>query len=486
MKRFVMVLAVTCVPLTCVFPQESVPVVTLQQSIDAALANGDAYRILAGNLSVARAQHEENVSKNSMALSGSLGAGYNYGLYTNATDSTSISVLESKASSLESSSISAQGAAIGLGLASPLTSVSVSANPLSPPIGNLANLPSPGIPGSGDWTTGLGLNVTQVLWNGYPGGPTQATVNKSLLNLQGQEISTESGRLNLIYQVKQAYFAMFTAVQDLDSKKQILDRQNALLDQITAVYNLKQASSVDLKTAQINAHSAEIDVRTSDHTLRLARIRLAIIIARPTEAEFTVEQPPDEQVPAATLGEAISLALSRRVDVKLIELSRRSNAIDLALARGQATPTVSIGGGVDLFLDNSRNNIYAGLVNAGVKVAMPVLDAGAAQNLIDASTRLDGVYQVQATQLQKSIAADVQDAWETMELQKEKVELAQETAENDDLLVDVYKIQSRNGTASTQDLLTASVNAANAHSAYVQAQASAQLAVLQLLNVMGY
>jgi len=141
---------------------------------------------------------------------------------------------------------------------------------------------------------------------------------------------------------------------------------------------------------------------------------------------------------------------------------------------------------VDLFLDNSRNNIYAGLVNAGVKIAMPVLDAGAAQNLIDASTRLDGVYAAQINQLQKSIAADVQDAWESMELAKEKVDLAQQTAENDDLLVDVYKIQSRNGTASTQDLLAASVNAASAHSAFVQAQASAQLAVLQLLSVMGY
>jgi outer membrane protein TolC len=90
------------------------------------------------------------------------------------------------------------------------------------------------------------------------------------------------------------------------------------------------------------------------------------------------------------------------------------------------------------------------------------------------------------SQLQKSIGADVQDAWESMELAKEKVDLAEQTAENDDLLVDVYKIQSRTGIASTQDLLTASVNAANAHTAAVQAQSAAQLAVLQLLNVMGY
>ena len=193
---------------------------------------------------------------------------------------------------------------MGIGLASPLTSISVSANPLSPPYGNLPN-----IQGANDTTTGLDLAVSQVLWNGYPGGPTKAVVDKSLLNLQAQELSTESGRLNLIFQVKQAYFGMFTDMQDLDSKKQILSRQNALLDQITAVYNLKQASAVDLKTAQINAHSAEIDVRTSEHTLRLARIRLAILVGMPPDGEFTVAQPDVEQVPAQTLPEAISIAL---------------------------------------------------------------------------------------------------------------------------------------------------------------------------------
>jgi len=54
------------------------------------------------------------------------------------------------------------------------------------------------------------------------------------------------------------------------------------------------------------------------------------------------------------------------------------------------------------------------------------------------------------------------------------------------MLVDVYRIQNQNGAASTQDLLTASVNAATAHTAYVQAQSNAQLAVLQLVSDMGY
>jgi outer membrane protein TolC len=473
MKRTVSVLLAVVVLCLSAFAQESPPVITLQQCIDAALANGDNWKILAGNLAVTRAQHAENVSKNSFGLSANASAGYNYAVYDSAI------VLSNKSNSLGATSVT-QGGAVGLGLADPMTSIDVSANPFSPGFGNVPN-----INGSEDTSTGLDLSVSRVLWNGYPGGPAQATVDKSLLNLQGQELSTESGRLDLIYQVKQAYYALFTAIQDLDSKKQVLDRQNALRDQIHAIYNLQQASAVDLKTAQINAYSADIDVRTSEHTLRLARIRLAILMELPTDKEFTVAQPADEQVPASTLDEAISVALSRRVDIKLIALSRRSNSVDLAVARGLATPTVSVVGGMDLILDNVTNT-YAGLANAGVKIAMPILDAGTAQNLVDQSTRLDQVYQVQMVQLQKTITADVQDAWESMELAKEKMQLAQQTAENDDLLVDVYKIQRANGTASTQDLLTASVNAATAHALAVQAEAAAQLAVLQLLNVMGY
>jgi outer membrane protein len=454
----------------CASAQESLPVVTLRQSIDAALANGDNYKILQGNLAVTRTQHAENVSKNSFTLGASALGGYNTVFDDNA------GLAASKSSSLSSVTTSTQGGAVGIDLSGPLTSVSVTANPFSPPYGGIG----------GDTTSGLLVSVSQTLWNGYPGGAAQATVDKSLLTLQSQELSTDSGKLSLIYQVKQAYYAMFTALQDLDSKNQILQRQRSLLDQITAVYNLKQASEVDLKTAQINVHSAEIDVLTSQHTLRLARIRLAILMAMPPDSQFTVTQPADESVPAASLSEAISMALSRRVELKQIQLNRRSNAVDLAVARGLSTPTVSVSGGLDLVVDNSLGNNYVGLANAGVRIAMPILDAGAAQNLIDQSAQLDRVYAVQLSQLQKSIAADVQDAWESMELAKEKVELANETAQNDDLLVEVYKIQSRNGTASTQDLLTASVNAANAHTAAVQAQATAQLAVLQLLNVMGY
>jgi outer membrane protein TolC len=451
--------------------QESVPVVTLKQSIAEALSNGDDSKLLQANLDLGRAQHLENVSKNSWALGGSAAGGYNL------PGGNSV-LLAAKESSLTNYSSSAQGAQVGIGVNGPLTAATVSVSPWVPPIQPLGTMPS------GDTDSAVILNVAQTIWNGYPGGPLQATVDKSFLSLQSRQLSTDSGRLNLVFRVKQAYYAMLAAQQNAVVTRQILEKQNSLLAQITAVYSLKQASDVDLKTAQINSRSAQVDVENADHTLRIARIQLAILMGKSTAETFAVEQQDPLPLPAPSLTEAISLAMSHRTDFRLLELSRKSNAVDLALAKGQGTPTVSVTGGVAQVFD--WNSTSAWLVNAGVKVAMPVLDAGAVGNLVDAANKQDEIYALQERQLQKSIAATIQNDWEAVQIQNERVEVARLAAENDDLLVDVYKIQNQNGTASTQDLLTASVNAATAHTAYVQAQSNAQIAVLQLLSDMGY
>jgi outer membrane protein TolC len=55
-----------------------------------------------------------------------------------------------------------------------------------------------------------------------------------------------------------------------------------------------------------------------------------------------------------------------------------------------------------------------------------------------------------------------------------------------DLQYQIVSAQRDAGTASNQDLLTASVNLANAQNSLATAESAAELAVLQLQNVMGY
>ena len=96
------------------------------------------------------------------------------------------------------------------------------------------------------------------------------------------------------------------------------------------------------------------------------------------------------------------------------------------------------------------------------------------------------VYSAQADQQRNGMAADIQDAYEGVQLAMEKLDLAKLTADNLDLQYQLLKTENQYGTATNQDLLNASVNAANGQTALQKARSDAQLAVLLLQNVMGY
>jgi outer membrane protein len=465
MKRSVMILMVFLLPLPGAAAQQAATVLSLQQVIDTAIAGGDDNKILSGTLDVARAQHALNVSRNGLTLAGNAGYGQSV-VFGDPTLSARLG--------------GTTGPSAGVTVAGPLTSVAVTASPYNTPAGTTSSLfPSPA-------TAVVGASVSQTLWNGYLGGPAQATVDKSLLTLQGKEAATESARLALVYRIKQAYYTMLAAQRNLALKSQILDKQNTLLKQIQAIYDLKQATLVDLKTAQINARSAQIDVDSATHDLRSGRNALAILMGQPADSSFAVADAPDPTVPVTTVEDAIGQSLKRRVELKQFELSIKSGAVDLALARGSAQPTVSVTGGLALDVAWGKTLTTAYSVSAGVKVAMPILDAGAAENQADAAAKQNAVYSVQEAQMQKSISNDVRNAWENCQLAAERLDLAKLQADAAALQLQILKAQFANGTASNQDLLTASVNDANAESAILAATSTEQLAVLLLLNVMGY
>src|SRR5271157_1549933 len=67
------------IPLAAASAQDQPAALTLAQATDAALAQGADSRILQKNLDIGREQYRLNVSRNSFALSGSVGESASYG-----------------------------------------------------------------------------------------------------------------------------------------------------------------------------------------------------------------------------------------------------------------------------------------------------------------------------------------------------------------------------------------------------------------------
>lgn len=468
------------VPIPPAQPGE-LPVLRLEDCLALALKEGPDLGLAAANLEAARAAHDLNLSKDAVSISatGSFGLGEGFSL---GNPSSPPSSLLSKASGSGAAQGLTQTIQGGLTLSSgtasasnPATRLSVSATQVIPPA-SVSSLP----------TTTVSASFAQTIWDGYPGGQTKAVIDKSALALRGKEAQAAVGRATVVANVKKAYMTMLSAQRTLALRLEILGKQQALLEQIRAIYDLKQASSIDLLGAQINAKTAELDVESARHDLALASQRLANLMGRDPAAGFSVAEIPDEPMPATSVDEAISLGLSRRSELALAELGRQSAAIDLALARGLAQPGVSLTSGLGLSVGpvggSTQDAEYASI---GLKFTMPVLDGGSAEAQARASQATMALYDAQERQLRLTIAADIRDAYWTVSIMAQKVELARQSMELYENQLALVRAQNSFGTATNQDLLTASVNAANAEAAYAGARTSYLLAVLALETAMG-
>jgi outer membrane protein TolC len=456
-----------------------VPVISLQEAVDAALSSGDDLKIAKGNLDAARAQEALARSKGGISLSGSGSYSLTDAFGNDLTGTGPAAATASSLSGLVGKAGAAQSIQGGLSLSAGNAST---ANPYSRlGLSLTQNLPpSPSSP-----TTLLGLSLAQTVWDGYPGGQTKAGIDKAELALKAKNLAANLSRSAAAANAKKAYVTMLTAQRTLALRQGVLDKQAVLLKQIEAVYALQQASAIDLMGAQINARTAELDLETARHDLALARQRLSILMGAASDSEFTVEELKEPSLPAASIDEAVAAGLARRADAAQIALNRSSSAIDLALAKALSQPGVSATAGLNVGLVGGSVPGSASSASIGLKLSMPILDSGAADAQVAASAAQLAVYDAQATQLSKNIAADIRDAYWSATILLDRVALAKSAQDMSDKQLILVRTQFDYGTATNQDLMTAQVNAANAGAAYLAAKGAYLLQELTLETAMG-
>ena len=474
------------------------PVLSLDQAIAEAQGSGDDFAIAAGTLEVAKRQRAFDLSKQGLnvGLSGSYQLSDGLGRDGSTGDALSSALtsydqgLISKAvtASLGSSAISSYAGVSqlpqgSLTLSGPLTKASLNFSQYVP-VASPSDATTPTPTFSTPPTSVFGLNLSQTVWDGYPGFQYSGVLRQSLLAYQGKALANVQSLSSAVAKVKQSYVAMLAAQRDLEVKRQVLSKQELLLKQIQATYDMKQATAIDLKTAQVNAQSAAIDVEVAEKTLRLANERLAVIIGRKPDESFVVANIEDPRMPASSVEEAIDIGLKKRTDVAQLDLSARSSRISADIAAAQSRPTVSLVGGAGVAVGWSPYTV-AGALSVGGKIGLPIYDSGAADRQSALNETQAALFDEQSAQLRKTIVSDIRDYFESARLQLKKVALAKDSMDLADAQFELEKAQNKFGTATVQDLLTASVTAMTAEVNYQTARSAYLTAVLQLSTAMG-
>ena len=121
----------------------------------------------------------------------------------------------------------------------------------------------------------------------------------------------------------------------------------------------------------------------------------------------------------------------------------------------------------------------------GVSIAMPILDAGAADAQAASAGAQLAIYDAQAVQLARSIETDIRDKYWSASTLRERIGLAADRREIADKKAELVDAQLRFGTATNQDLVDAQTAAAKAASDYLAARGQYFLKEIDLETAMG-
>jgi len=437
-------------------------VVTLAQFVDQALAAGPDILLSNATLGSAQAVYADALSKNGLGLNGSFSASQQSPLVNTRPVPAGTTALTGSASATAGVTLTGPlGLKAGLSATHSLTEDS-----------SLAQ------------STKISATGNVDIWDGYAGGSGLATMRKAALAFQGTQLSDDSNRKTIVYNVKQAYYSLLAQQRQIRILQSTLAQRREEMKKTQALLEAQSANQIDLKQAQVNQRQAELDLLKAQDSLEVSRQKLSALVGWPLDKSYSAAEVEDLPVPDMQLADAVKAALEQRSDMKQLQVSQSTSQISLDLARGQATPTVSASAGIDWSHDWTGPSDSL-TVSAGVTVSAPIIDGGSTAAQVKQAELNAQTYRIKQDQLAAQIATDVRSALSTLRDLVARVDLARANLDLAQNEYDLTKTQFDSGVKANLDVLAASVTLTTAQVNLAKARADAQLGVLALQNALG-
>ncbi|MGC8595651.1 MAG: TolC family protein [Candidatus Kryptoniota bacterium] len=213
----------------------------------------------------------------------------------------------------------------------------------------------------------------------YDGGSKELSIRKADIGVDQSKTLLNSTKSDVLYLVSTA----FVEAQKQERELVVLQNNYNLLEEylklVNALHFSGQASESDILKTMVRVNNAKISMETQLTSLKNSLKNLAVYsgisVDKVTKVDttFTIESADTTFLP------------DRNPEVQAGNLQLYSAKLQVALAKAQVKPTVSIG--VDAGALTSLPNLQQGLSNvfgasAGIYVSMPIITLGAIENRV--------------------------------------------------------------------------------------------------------
>ena len=391
---------------------------------------------------------------------------------------------------------------LGTSMSEPLGQLAQTAGQLHPEIaGQLEEMGSNLVNGMNDIGRGINdafrtdtrnvfagaLMLTQPI---YMGGKIRAYDQITGYACELAEQKHRAGEQEVILNTDEAYWQIVS----LASKKRLAESYVQLLQRmdsdVTKMIKTGVATRANALTVSVKLNEAEMALTKVDNGLSLARMLLCQLCGLPLDTQFTLEDENKELSSTAGGNSAfdMSTALSRRPDLRSLELAADIYDKKIKLARSENLPQLALVGNYLLTNPSVFNGFekkFKGMFNIGVMLSAPLFRWGEGRNKVRAAKAQAAAARYQLDEAREKVELQVNQASFRVTEANKAFARAVKNCERAEENLRTASVGFKAGVIPTSDMLEAQTAWVSAQSEMVDAAIDVRLTQVYLQKSLG-
>lgn len=288
----------------------------------------------------------------------------------------------------------------------------------------------------------------------YDFGVTQNQATIRRLDYQGYKATLTEIINDIIYQTKDAYFALLYAYESKRVAQDTVNKFQLFYDQAKAFYEIGMNPKVDVTIAESNLSNAKLKLIQADNSVNLAIAKLNNVMGVPFIEKYNIMDKLQYKPLDLTFNGAIDIARESRPELKLAEIQVERARQNLKLTQKEFYPTLSVEGQLQIGGKSwASNHGY----NIGGYLNFPTVNGMRIRNDIKEARYLYDKEIANAQNTQNQIYLEIQNAFLKLEEKKNQIPVSllqvKQAKENYELSYGRYRV----GEASPTELKDAQI-----------------------------
>jgi outer membrane protein len=327
----------------------------------------------------------------------------------------------------------------------------------------------------------MGPTVNQLI---YDFGRTANTVKINRENTRASEMDRDTVRLNVVLNVKQAYYSVLQTLALIQVAEETLNQNQKRLDQAKGFYEAGTRPKIDVTNAEVNLANIQLALIRAKNNYQVARVTLNNAMGLREDLQFAIERIGEFRPQLASLDAILQSAYARRPEILQLKARQRGQEGAIDLARSGYYPILS-GNAGHLWRTNQPFNDMQWDWNLGATLTIPIFSGFSTTNQIAEGKALLKNLEAQEESLRQNIRLEAEQAYIGLKEAIESITVTEKSVsqakENYDLASGRYQV----GVGQPLEITDAEVLLANSRANYINALYNYKVAEARIDKAMG-